>query len=257
LFAYAVPSAAALRALGGPLVEAGCGSGYWAALLREGLGADVLAFDKDLRDNEYHGNVPPFTRVEQGTAKSLARCSDRTLFLCYPPPEDPFALDCLAHFSGERVAVCGEWRGDTGTRQFEEKLARGFQLEAEVPLPNWSNTRYSLTLWRRRSKSSEGAGWPIGCANGACLNSVSRGSTRAREVVLRRCRYTRELLVCSPECLSACRSAHQAALVGDEKEHIENERECSRLSHSPPTGRLLHPPGRPARLSQRQRTRKS
>jgi hypothetical protein len=46
LYAWAIPDARALRILAalGPLVEVGCGKGYWARLLRD-YGVDVVAYD--------------------------------------------------------------------------------------------------------------------------------------------------------------------------------------------------------------------
>ena len=47
MFSCAIPTEGALQAIADlkmPVVEVGCGSGYWARLLR-GRGVDVLAYD--------------------------------------------------------------------------------------------------------------------------------------------------------------------------------------------------------------------
>ena len=47
--------------------------------------------------NEYHGTATPFTTVVRGGPRTIAKDGNDTrgLFMCYPPPADAMALDCL------------------------------------------------------------------------------------------------------------------------------------------------------------------
>lgn len=118
IFAYAIPS---LKALGrlkslAPIVEVGAGTGYWAYALKQ-LAPDVefACYDSipptpEKTDNEFHGNRAPFVPVAPGDAfKLMADPSNegRTLFLCYPPPNDGMALQCLQHFLGNTFVAVG------------------------------------------------------------------------------------------------------------------------------------------------------
>ena len=49
------------------------------------------------------------------------------------------------------MAHVGEWRGDTGTREFERELTSHFKLVARVALPNFGNTACVLQLLLRDS----------------------------------------------------------------------------------------------------------
>ena len=64
----------------GPLVEVGCGCGYWARLLRE-RGVDVVAFDHKLPPEDER-----WTELKQGGPEVLAapEYGARALVLCYP-----------------------------------------------------------------------------------------------------------------------------------------------------------------------------
>lgn len=173
VLAFAVPSPAAVELLvsrGGPYVELGCGTGYWASVLRT-RGVRVAAFDarpparEDLREdasrldcsedaagNDYHKGVPPFGPIRRGGPRLLShtKWAQHTLLLCYPPPRDPMALEALRRFSGDSFVHVGEWLGDTGTSAFEAELRASWQLEARVPLPNWADTFEDLSVWTRR-----------------------------------------------------------------------------------------------------------
>jgi hypothetical protein len=62
------------------------------------------------------------------------------------------ALDSLEAFQGNIIIHVGEFNGDTGTRKFESHLYNLFNLETLISLPNWSNTCYSLSIWKRKSQ---------------------------------------------------------------------------------------------------------
>jgi methylase of polypeptide subunit release factors len=90
LYAFASPNSEALKALVklSPIVEIGAGVGYWAALLRQ-QGAEVVAIDQNptadctgSEINQYHGKVPPWTKVERGDATCSANYRFSPLLKC-------------------------------------------------------------------------------------------------------------------------------------------------------------------------------
>ncbi len=179
LMAYAVPSDEAINLLASlklPVIECGAGTGYWASLLRA-QGVTVAAYDiapnrtaeqllaaaarggrvhhhhgqGGASHNEYHAEVPAWTTVLRGGAEAAAGRdapfdgASAVLFLCYPPPKSPMALQCLRCFKGDVVAYVGEWQGDTATPAFERMLSSDFVCLHRKALPNWGSTAYSLT----------------------------------------------------------------------------------------------------------------
>ena len=224
LYAFAVPNPDALDTLAalGPVVEVGAGTGYWARLLQQ-RGVDVVALDRDPpapkpqggRRNEWHGHAPPWTRVQPGGPADLAAHSGRTLLLVYPPPGSPFAEECLQSFGGDRVAHVGEWWGETGSHAFQRRLSRDYELERSVPLPNFGDTAYGLTVWRRRPAAAAGdvgAGEEGGRAP-APEPLLRCAGCRAFNVPLRRCRYTRSVCFCGEACFRAGRRLHRERLA--------------------------------------------
>lgn len=196
LFAYAIPNDSALQEIGrhAPIIEVGAGTGYWAKLLRA-QGVEIKAFDKALSDNEYHGNIPAFTKVQRGGAANVRRYRDHTLFLCYPPPDDGMAIACLQAYTGEVFLYVGEWRGNTGTREFEQLLLQEWSLEKRVKLPNWGSEANVLMVWRRRLEPS--TAHELHCHRLGCKNAATK-----------RCRLCRECAYCSESCMVKCLDIH-------------------------------------------------
>jgi hypothetical protein len=167
-FAWAIPDERALRicCACAPIVEIGCGRGYWMAMLRS-RGVDVTAFDCNIPSE----NFGP----ENGGPEKLAsaKFSSHTLMLCYPDDyefgPDSMALACLKHFSGDTIIHVGEMLGHSLCRSMENQNAPGerypwgrtsassFQLKLHsdfhcvlrVPLPSWSMSIDCLTVWKR------------------------------------------------------------------------------------------------------------
>ena len=79
-YAWAIPDERALRicASCAPLVEIGCGKGYWAKMLRERK-IEISAFDKVVDEDAW-------TEVRAGGSEVLAEAqfSEHSLMLCYP-----------------------------------------------------------------------------------------------------------------------------------------------------------------------------
>ena len=154
IYAFAVPNNAAIKVMAEhqPLVEIGCGTGYWVSVLRK-AGIDIIGYDSHPGfQNDYHGDARAHAKIEFGKADILSnsKLAPRALFLCYPPPDSEMALHCLQNFRGKTLIHVGEYAGDTGTLAFQMALQSDFALKQAVSLPNFGNTCYSLTVWERK-----------------------------------------------------------------------------------------------------------
>lgn len=160
-YAWAVPNQEALATIAaeGRVVEAGAGSGYWASLLRS-MKTDVVAFDQhgtDLAANHFHKGSPvkAWTDIAKGDASAVRPHGDRSLFMSFPPHDEPFAYDVLKNYRGNRFVYVGEGPGGvTGDDKFFNLLAKRWKEERTVAIPNWEASdgflRDALTVYVRR-----------------------------------------------------------------------------------------------------------
>lgn len=209
LYAYATPTPEALDVLASysPLLELGAGTGYWAyALRKRHPNVSLSAYDKsppacgkDSKVNSYHGRANAWTTVLKGGVETVNRHPRATLFLCYPPPDSDMALQALRQYKGNYVLYCGEYRGDTGTKSFEQLLEQTFTCVRRAVLPNWVDTCYSLTVWQRydKDKPAGSNAHPLCCA-----------SCRDLRTNMHRCRISCSFSVCSESCAAIARSRH-------------------------------------------------
>lgn len=216
MYAYATPTQEALDVMAehAPIVEVGAGTGYWSSLLQR-ADVDVVAYDKappsadGAEGNAYHGHVPPFCSIGRGGPEVLGQedMAGRSLFLCYPPPGDAMAVRSVQLFQGDVILHVGEWQGDTGDSRFESELHRRFVLEQEISLPNWGNSAYGLTVWRRKSKGAESVAWrAMSCFH--CDKTLADAA--AEDEPLRRCVVCKTNVYCSPICAQRDAVAHAA-----------------------------------------------
>lgn len=189
-YAFASPNKAAVTALSvGDLTEMGAGTGYWASLL-----PSCRAFEAQVTDegNEWHGKTKSFTKVEEGSAMDLI--DSTSLLLCMPPPNDAMAEDTLRNFRGDNLFYVGEFgTGLTGNLEFHETLCKDWTLQKRVELPNWGNTAYDLSVWKRGTPDKE-----------QVLRSCACGQPGKQS------RWLRGFVVCSQKCLDAHRPRLEA-----------------------------------------------
>ena len=118
--------------------------------------------------------------------------------------------DAIIAYSGSKLALVGELGGDTGTKKFQKELQKNWTCEDKCDLPNFPNTCYSLTIWRRNVDDDEGSTCTLQMFNCCVCNKSKRSDP---PVSLRRCRATGDVVFCSPECAEAGRRLHSIALT--------------------------------------------
>ena len=144
-YSWAIPSSVVMTHLTESFsswVEIGAGSGYWSWCLSQS-GTDVIALDRNPQQ------PPLWTDVKQGGPEELAQFSDRTLLLCWPSYQSPFAFDCLKAFKGQNVVYVGEWRGRTADTAFHDELEKYWNKAAELEIPNWPGFKDRVYILRR------------------------------------------------------------------------------------------------------------
>ncbi|MES1913577.1 MAG: hypothetical protein MHM6MM_005762 [Cercozoa sp. M6MM] len=173
-FCWAIPSDKALdiiSKLGDKVVELGAGSGYWAQLLsHRGLHVDAYDMYTHTEQNDDSGRAA-FFHVQKGGPSVLkqAHHRDSVLLLCYPDEDvaegstESMARECLRHFSGDTVVVCGEMFGDTLMQNtpfgrtcggdFQLHLATHYHCVLRMPLPSWPLSRDVMTVWKRSTQA--------------------------------------------------------------------------------------------------------
>ncbi|KAI2510938.1 hypothetical protein MHU86_3410 [Fragilaria crotonensis] len=204
LFCYATLASSTIRSLVAKLrelevqsvIELGAGTGYMAKLLQPMV---VHAFDVDPPSrsfNAYHGRTRPFVDVRKGTHATVFDNDAHAvaLLLCYPPPQSKMACNALQAFmsKGGRIFIhVGEWKGLTGSAEFEELLQQNWSRIYRAPCLTWGTDAADVTIWTRRT-----------CAKPSILlPCVKCGAFEA----VRRCRLLRHAVYCSADCFESDR----------------------------------------------------
>jgi hypothetical protein len=177
-YSFAIPTPDLLDAIADHaphgVIEEAAGGGYLAALLRAHGVPRVRAFDLKptpppaqpafgtLIPGEYNQHIAhSWGDVHAGGAGQSALFPELTLLLCWPPEASPAALDSLAAYQGDTVALVAELPEDVDGRQphtaeplFFRHLRAGFALVERVAIPQWEapgdGEHDTLTVWRRK-----------------------------------------------------------------------------------------------------------
>ena len=172
-YAHAIPTRSALTAIArfAPIVEIGAGTGYWASLLRQD-GVDILCYDKNPPGhpdaaNHFHGEAKCWTEVLSGDDSAIDLHPNRTLLLCWPPPNDDMPARALSRYRGEHFIYIGELpvdenghmfldrpgkpvrKGITIKSQFFAALRNSWTLDLQVELPHWEICVDNLYVFNR------------------------------------------------------------------------------------------------------------
>lgn len=151
---FSIPGLEAVEALAalGPLVEVGCGTGYWSALLRN-AGLDVIATDLIASGDPGYGfTVGRCCEVTaMGAAEAAAAFPERAVFCSWPTREDAWAVDMVRALGpGRALALIAEPAdGRTASAALYDELARDFSLVRAVEIPQFPGARDRLYLCRR------------------------------------------------------------------------------------------------------------
>jgi hypothetical protein len=152
-YAWGIPSTAAIELLVrySPLVEMGAGTGYWAWLVRQ-AGGDIVAFDRypppDPR-NPWHAGERQWTEVRPGGARRLAHHPNRTMFLCWPPEDEPMGIDSLRAYRGDTVIYVGEPRPEAAASAGLLRELDRWEIVETLDVPQWEGIRDRVFVLRR------------------------------------------------------------------------------------------------------------
>jgi hypothetical protein len=151
-FAWAIPNEKAIEVISkySPIVEIGCGTGYWASLIEQ-AGATIMPFDK-YRDNNPYKHQRQWTDVYAGDHEVLDKFHRKAnLFLCWPPYDEPMAYQCVVNFKGEFILYVGEHVGGcTGEDRFFNELRKNWKMVTYVDIPRWEGVYDDLTIYKRK-----------------------------------------------------------------------------------------------------------
>lgn len=195
----------------GSIIEMGAGTGYLANLLNK-IGLKTTAFDiapTKLNEvsrlsevvNEYHGSTAPFIEVERGDANTLKHllkskgvvAKSAALLLCYPPPRTNMAYDMLQIYKkagGQIIIHIGEFKGLTGSADFEKQLRSNYKITKRLECLHWGTDSSEVTIWCRKEKD-EAKSMLLPCSN--CHENEA----------LKHCRFSRPLRYCDEVCFTA------------------------------------------------------
>lgn len=152
---YSIPCLEAVEALRklGPIVEVGCGTAYWTALLRA-AGLDVIATDAEAGTSAYGFKIGRYASVLQISAiEAVARYPERTVFCSWPSPGEPWATEAmLALGPGQKAAlILHEIAGNTGDAALIKTLETSFHLLETVQIPQFPGIPDRLLVYERLS----------------------------------------------------------------------------------------------------------
>lgn len=159
-FAWAIPSPDAIRKIiaNSPkgVIQIGCGGGHWAWVLRES-GLDVVAYDKYPGEayGEKSGTNSHFKTwiddIQQGDESNAGDHPDKTLFLCWPCYDDPWASAATEKYlsaGGKTVIYIGEGGGGcTADDRFHDEIVSDM-ARGSLDIPCWDGIHDRLYIYK-------------------------------------------------------------------------------------------------------------
>lgn len=164
-YAWAIPNERALIIISyfSPIIEIGCGKGYWVKLLLD-RGVDIVAYDKytDVKDSTNW-----LQNILKGSPKVLNKSEykQRTLLLSYPDEAESMSIKCLEYFQGDHIIHIGEMIttggtlsgqpqipfGRTTSSEFQIALLENFHCLLVAEIPQYPFSKDTISVWKRTS----------------------------------------------------------------------------------------------------------
>lgn len=147
-YGFAIPTEEAILRLKdfSPLIEMGAGTGYWAWLLRQ-VGANIIAYDNQAYLSTGYSFTKQHTEIAYGTPESILNHPGLTLFMSWPPLNDPMAENCLDNYKGTKLIVITE--DCCATPEFHARLRKEWTLIDTIDIPRWPHVRDWLGIYGR------------------------------------------------------------------------------------------------------------
>lgn len=169
------------------IVEVGSGTGYLAQLLGNVRAHDIAP--TATTENEYHDRVPPFCEIRH--VDELEFTKNSVLLLCYPPPKNDMAFFYLQryhrfHSQPQTLIHIGEFKGLTGTSDFEAYLVKHYRCEQRWPCLSWGSDASEVSVWKQDDENRKGS---------VLVPCLWCGNEAAK-----RCKTLRILCYCSRAC---------------------------------------------------------
>jgi hypothetical protein len=154
-YAWAIPDQDAIDIIAdfsvGKFCEMGAGLGYWANLIWRTQKLECVdAYDNCPKDSNRY--ISPKSKsyypIKIGDTSSCEGYD--TLFLCWPPYNEPMASDCLKSFTGDRLIYVGEgYGGCTADEGFHKTLINEWKLVEEIAINQFFGIHDRLFLYKR------------------------------------------------------------------------------------------------------------
>lgn len=147
-YSFALLNEAAIERLCslGPIMDMGCGAGYWTWRLRE-RGVDIIGIEP--RPDP----VRPYIHDRiQGDHRMAAAHASRALLMIWPTQGAHWPARAVESYSGRTVAYVGDPTFSlTANKRFPLALSRGgFRAATTIPINSWSHVEHdSLTIYKR------------------------------------------------------------------------------------------------------------
>ena len=153
-YGYSIPTQKALDTIKSysPIIEIGAGHGYWASLLRK-ISTDIIAYDNfSWFEKKILLKDRLFTEVQKGDYRKIPKHPERTLFICWPPPESDMACDCIKTYKGLFFIFIGEKKGGcTANENFYNYLYTEFIMIKKLEIPCWPDFFDFMAVYKRKN----------------------------------------------------------------------------------------------------------
>ncbi len=167
-YSFAIPNEEALLEIckHSPILEIGCGSGYWAYELRK-KGCDIVATDKYewykdkedgvIKHHQYGFHYQWIEVIERIDAlEAIEKYPERTLMLCWPSCGEGWAARALKHYKGDKLIYIGEWGDACGDDEMVKILDRDYEEYTCIRIPIWYGIHDALWVLNRKPTTQKG-----------------------------------------------------------------------------------------------------